>query len=316
MENLSPIIENKTTPKDVFSKQLLPYLALVSGILALSLSALFVRWAQAPGTVTSFYRMLVAAIVLFPLLLRQNNNLKSNLKKWWLFPVLGGLFTAIDHATWSTSISYTYVGNATLFNNLAPLWVSLIALVVWHEKLTRKFWLGLVFTLSGAVIVLAANLIFQPQFSRGDGLAIFSSLFYAGYFLITQRGRQYFDTLSYVWVVAVVSAVLLLGINLLSKQPLTGYPTSTYLAFLGAGLISQVIGYFSVGYALGHLPASIVSPTMITQPVITALMAIPLAGEILLPIQWLGGLIVLFGIYLINRSYNQTVKKAQALNKY
>ena len=316
MENLSPIIENKTTPKDVFSKQLLPYLALVSGILALSLSALFVRWAQAPGTVTSFYRMLVAAIVLFPLLLRQNNNLKSNLKKWWLFPVFGGLFTAIDHATWSTSISYTYVGNATLFNNLAPLWVSLIALVVWHEKLTRKFWLGLVFTLSGAVIVLAANLIFQPQFSRGDGLAIFSSLFYAGYFLITQRGRQYFDTLSYVWVVAVVSAVVLLGINLLSKQPLTGYPTSTYLAFLGAGLISQVIGYFSVGYALGHLPASIVSPTMITQPVITALMAIPLAGEILLPIQWLGGLIVLFGIYLINRSYNQTVKKAQALNKY
>lgn len=316
MENSSPTIENKTTPKDVFSKQLLPYLALVSGILALSLSALFVRWAQAPGTVTSFYRMLVAAIVLFPLLLRQKNNLKSSLKKWWLFPVLGGLFTAIDHATWSTSISYTYVGNATLFNNLAPLWVSLIALIVWHEKLTRKFWLGLVFTLSGAVIVLAANLIFQPQFSRGDGLAIFSSLFYAGYFLITQRGRQYFDTLSYVWVVAVVSAVVLLGINLFSKQPLTGYPPTTYLAFLGAGLISQVIGYFSVGYALGHLPASIVSPTMITQPVITALMAIPLAGEILLPIQWLGGLIVLFGIYLINRSYNQTVKKAQALNKY
>ena len=65
-----------------------------------------------------------------------------------------------------------------------------------------------------------------------------------------------------------------------------------------------MIGYFSVGYALGHLPASIVSPTMITQPVITALIAIPLAGEFLLTGQWIGGLVTLFGIFLINRSWN------------
>ncbi|NMB89754.1 MAG: hypothetical protein GYA17_15450, partial [Chloroflexi bacterium] len=39
------------------------YLALVAGIGALSFSALFVRWSQAPGTVTSFYRMVVAVVV-------------------------------------------------------------------------------------------------------------------------------------------------------------------------------------------------------------------------------------------------------------
>ena len=46
------------------------------------------------------------------------------------------------------------------------------------------------------------------------------------------------------------------------------------LAFLGAGLFSQVVGYFAVGYALGHLPASIVAPSMIAQPVITSPLAI------------------------------------------
>ena len=35
----------------------------------------------------------------------------------------------------------------------------------------------------------------------------------------------------------------------------------------------------ALAYALGHLPASIVAPTMVMQPVVTALLAIPLLGE-------------------------------------
>jgi drug/metabolite transporter (DMT)-like permease len=84
--------------------------------------------------------------------------------------------------------------------------------------------------------------------------------------------------------------------------PLTGYPAQTYLAFLGAAIVSQTGGYLAVGYALGHLPASLVAPTMIGQPVVTALLAIPLLGESLVASQWLGGLSVLAGIYLVHRS--------------
>ena len=83
---------------------------------------------------------------------------------------------------------------------------------------------------------------------------------------------------------------------------MTGYSTQTYLAFLAAAIVSQTGGYLAVGYALGHLPASLVAPTMIGQPVVTALLAIPLLGEALITSQWLGGLSVLVGIYLVHRS--------------
>jgi drug/metabolite transporter (DMT)-like permease len=102
--------------------------------------------------------------------------------------------------------------------------------------------------------------------------------------------------------VDVIAALTLLVISLGLRMPLTGYPPQTYLAFLGAALISQIGGYLSIGYALGHLPASIVSPTMIGQPVVTALLAIPLLGEALRTEQWIGGLVVLVGIYLVHRS--------------
>ncbi|RPJ44967.1 MAG: EamA family transporter, partial [Chloroflexi bacterium] len=84
--------------------------------------------------------------------------------------------------------------------------------------------------------------------------------------------------------------------------PLGGYPPQTYLVFALNALIPQIIGYFSLTYAQGHLPAWIVSPTMIMQPVLTALLAFPLMGEALGLTQVIGGAAVVGGIYLINQA--------------
>ena len=89
--------------------------------------------------------------------------------------------------------------------------------------------------------------------------------------------------------------------------PLAGYPPLTWLVFLAAGLLSQIGGYFAIAYALGHLPASVVSPTMILQPVLTALLAYVFAGEALAPLQWIGGLAALGGIYLVNISRGESL---------
>jgi drug/metabolite transporter (DMT)-like permease len=289
-------------------KKYLPYIALLAGILALSFSSLFVRWANAPGPVTAFYRMALASILLLPFYLKQPASDRKSGWKWYYFPLLGGLFTALDHATWSIGITSTRIANATLLNNMAPLWVALIALIFWKEKLTGKFWIGLALTLTGAIIVLGNDLLLHPTLSGGDFISMASSLFYAGYFLVTQRSREKLSTFTYIWMVDVAAAVFLLGINLVWGQPLWGFDNLTYLAFFGSALISQVVGYFSVGYALGHLPASVVSPTMIAQPVLTAILAIPLAGESIMLSQVLGGLAVLGGIYIINTRANQQPK--------
>ena len=280
-----------------------PYLALLTGILALSMSGIFVRLANAPGVVTSFYRMFVASMIMLPFFWGHVKKQPHNALNWrylWL-PLLGGIFTGLDHYTWSTAIGYTRIANATLMNYIAPLWVALFAHFLWKQRLKQQFWIGLILTLSGIFAIFGNDMLTAPQLGMGDLLAIFSSLFYAGYFLITQRGREYFQTLPYVWVVALGSAVTLLLIVHLSGHSLAGYPLKTYLAFLGAALLSQVIGYFSVGYALGHISAAVVAPTMLASPVLAALLAIPLTGETLAPVQYFGGLISLSGIYLINR---------------
>jgi drug/metabolite transporter (DMT)-like permease len=282
---------------------ILPYLALIMGIICLSFSAMFGKWANAPGPVIGFYRIGLATLILLPIFLyRQHKYGIKFPKAILLFPILGGIFTALDHGTWNSSLRYTSAANATLLGNTAPLWVALFAWLVFRQKLRGLFWFGLALALCGAVIVLGSDFMRHPTIGMGDLLALAAGVFYAGYFIVTERGRQKLDTLSYVWLVDLVAAFTLLLITLGMKMPLSGYPTQTYLAFLGAALVSQVGGYLSIGYALGHLSASVVSPTLIGQPVVTALLAIPLLGEALRTEQWLGGLVVLVGIYLIHRS--------------
>jgi drug/metabolite transporter (DMT)-like permease len=284
-------------------RPILPYLALFMGIICLSFSAMFGKWANAPGPVIGFYRIGLATLILLPVFLyRQHRYGVKFPMVILLFPILGGIFTALDHGTWNSSLRYTSAANATLLGNTAPLWVALFAWLVFRQKLRGLFWVGLAFALTGAVIVLGSDFIRHPSIGLGDMLALAAGVFYAGYFLVTERGRKKLDTLSYIWLVDLVAAFSLLLISLGMKMPLTGYPSKTYLAFLGAALVSQVGGYLSIGYALGHLSASIVAPTLIGQPVVTALLAIPLLGEALRTEQWIGGLVVLVGIYLVHRS--------------
>jgi drug/metabolite transporter (DMT)-like permease len=285
---------------------ILPYLALGAVIICLGFSAIFVRLANAPGPVTSFYRLTFASIFLTPFAVYRLIKKRATVSRHGLvFPIIGGIFSAIDFALWSLAVNITIAGNATLLGNAAPLWVALFAWLVLREKLRGRFWIGLVLTLGGAILVMGSDFFLHPTFGLGDTLGFLSSFFYAGYFLSTQRGREHLDSLTYVWIAATTTAVGLLIINLVLHYPLSGYSLRTWLIFLASALISQTLGYLAMSYALGHLPASIVSPTMIGQPVLTTILAIPLLHEIPAGWQVAGGIIVLIGILLVHLSHNQ-----------
>ena len=284
----------------------LPYLALASGILALSFSAMFVRWADAPGPITGFYRVLLSSLLLTPFFIR-DCRAKCNInRKNILFPVLAGLFTSGDFALWNTSVLYTTAANATLLGNTAPLWVALGAWLLFRERLNGRFWLGLLLALAGATLILGTDFLLHPRLGIGDLMAIGTGVFYAGYMLVTQRSRQHFNPLTHLWLMGVSASFGLLIINLVLRNPLVGYSAQSWLVFFAAAIVSQIAGYMSITYALGHLPASVVSPTMIGQPIVTAILAIPLLGEIPTFLQFIGGVTALAGIYIVNQAHNKS----------
>ncbi|HEY3475260.1 MAG TPA: DMT family transporter [Anaerolineales bacterium] len=295
-------------------KTLLAYLALGVGIFSLSFSAMFVRWANAPGPVTAFYRLFFSIFLLLPFFLPRTKETNAIKSRFIIFPLLAGVFTACDLGLWTASLSYTTAANATLLGNTAPLWVALGTWLILKQKLSAAFWRGLAITLLGAALIMGTDLLLHPRFGIGDAMAIFTGFFYGGYFLFTERSRKHFDPVSHIWVVGVGASLTLFLVNTLLRYPMSGYPAQTWLVFLSTAVVSQLIGYMSLAYALGHLPASIVSPTMILQPIVTTLLAIPLLDEIPSIWQVAGGAIALMGIYIVNQSYNRSQLEPPAPN--
>lgn len=280
----------------------LPYVALLVGILSLGFSAIFVRWAQAPGIVTSFYRMFFASLLLGIPFYRGARAAGGYPSRGIWVAILGGLLFAADLSTWATGVMLGGATNPTLLANAAPVWVALGALVFLKERLGARFWMGLALALAGASLVLRLDLGQGAELGLGSILGLVASLFYGGYLLATQFGRRHLDSLSYTWIAGASSTVALLLAGMTFGLPFAGYPPASYANFLGLAVGSQVIGYLAVTFALGRLPASLVAPTLLGQPVVTALLAVPLLGERILFLQAVGGVAVLAGVALVHRA--------------
>lgn len=292
------------------SNSLRATLALVFGLLCLGFSAIFVSWAHAPGATTGFYRMAVPVLVLAPFFVRRLRSRTSLPWRELLIAVGGGLFFAGDLLFWNTGVLIGGATNPTLLGNTAPIWVALGALLFFHERLSPAFWVGLLIAVAGAVVILGVDVDRGPAAGLGTLFGLAAGFFYGAYFLVTQRSRQRLDALTNFWLGAAGATVVLLAGAFLLRQPLTGYSFTTYLNFLALGLVVQVGGQFAFSYALGYLPASIVSPVGLGQPVVTALLAWPLLGERVTPVQALGGLAVLAGVYIVHHSRNRPAASA------
>ena len=270
-------------------------------VVVLSFSGFYVRWADAPGPITSLFRMAFTALFLTVYILKTGSWRYLKRSQLWL-PLLAGCISAMDHYFWSSALQFTSVANAILFNYIAPIWVALVAFFLYREKLSIKFWIGLALTMAGAVTIFGTDLLHHPQFGWGDTLATISSFFYAGFFLISQQGRKRIGVVEYLWLVTLAATLMLTLMALINGQPLSGYDNKTILVFIAAALFAQLVGYLALSYASGHLPASMISPTMILQPVLTAILAVPISHE---PITWqlaLAAPLVLGGIYLVNHN--------------
>ncbi len=322
----------------------LPYLAIAFGIVAIGMSGIFVKWAGAPGAVSGFYRMAIAAAVMaIPfaaqvLSLRakrsrsilQGSNPQSTVgiasgknrprndnqvlamtnaeshaspvTRHILLAVLGGLFFAGDLAAWNTAVLIGNVANATLLANTSPLWVGVGALILFKEKLRPLFWGGLLLAMLGVAVILGQDFLLHPSLGQGDLLGLAAGFFYGMFFLAAERARDKLSSLGAWWVSVATSAMVLFGLSVVLQQSFTGYAFATYANLIALALITQVGGWLAVSYALGHLPASIVSPTLLGQPVFTAILAVPLLGQPLGAVQVAGGLVVLAGILIVHRS--------------
>lgn len=269
------------------------------------MAAILVRWANAPATVMGFWRMFIAALVMAIPVAYVTHHASYNTPyelRGLTTAVIAGVFFAFNLAAWNTGALYTTAANVTLLGNLSVVWVSLVTLFVFKQTLRRAFWLGLACAMLGVIVILGQDLIAHPALGVGDLWGIAASFVYSAYILTIERARKHLSALVAWWLATATSAFGLWVMSLLLGAPLIGYPLATFVIFAIMAIVLQIGGFLSLNYALGHLPAPIVSTSLLAQPILTALLAIPLLGQSIGWIQLLGGALVMVGIVIVHQS--------------
>lgn len=275
--------------------------ALGLGAIAIAFSPIFVRLSELEPTATAFHRVFLAVPLLFVLGRARTGHVspvRGMSRRDVLAIALAGAFFAGDLAFWHWSIRYTSVANATLFSNVAPFFVTLGAFVLFGQRFTPVFLLGLALALAGAGILMGDSFAVGGGNLFGDGLGVVTAVFYAAYLLAVGRLRVRFSTLTVMAVSSAATALVLVPVVWVSGESVFAETAGGWAVLVGLAWISHSGGQGLIAYALAHLPTAFSSVALLLQPVVAAVLAWALLNEPMGALQAVGMAVVLAGIFL------------------
>lgn len=281
------------------------------GAIGIAFAPIFVRLSEVGPVTTAFYRLLFAVPMLWmwtqidisTAARKHRDKPKAPRSRYeWKWVCLAGLFFAGDLAVWHWSIVFTTVANATLFANFAPIFVTFGAWLLFKERITLMFIIGLFFALGGAALLIGISFGLGQQQVLGDALGLLTAVFYAGYILSIKQVRTMFSTSVTMMWSGIITSIALFIIAFLSEDQLLASSLYGWSILIGLAFVSHTGGQAMIAYALAHLPASFASVALLLQPATAALLAWIILNETLGMLQGFGGLLVLIGIFLAWRA--------------
>jgi drug/metabolite transporter (DMT)-like permease len=284
-----------------------PLAALAVAILAVSTSAILVRFSSAPSLVVAFYRVLFTTLLLVPFAVRSHHEAFGRLSaRDWLAASASGVALALHFGLWFESLAWTSVAASVTIVQAQVLFVAVGAALFLSERVTRRTVIGIVIALGGIVVMslgdaLTGAAVAGPAPLYGNALAIAAAGCMAGYVLAGRSLRQRIPLVPYVVVVYSVCVGTLLGLAVVAGEPLVDYPAREWLLFLGMAVGPGILGHTVLNWALAHVDSSVVSVSLLAEPIGSTLLALVLLGEVPTELTVGGGVIVLVGIALTSR---------------
>jgi drug/metabolite transporter (DMT)-like permease len=292
------LLESTLTPR---SEKGVALAALILGAVLIAFAPIFVRLSETGPVATAFWRLTLAlpALWAWAWLARDGDGSASAPRYGTL--ALAGLFFAGDLAVWHWSIRLTTVANSTLLANLAPIFVTLGAWLLYRERVSRLFLAGMVIALLGVMLLIRGTFATTASRLLGDGLGVITAVFYGAYMLAVKQLRGTVSTARVMASSGIVTSLALLPIALLSGERMLPVTLAGWATLAGLALVAQAAGQSLIAYAMAHLSAPMSSVSLLVQPMMATLYAWALFGETIAPLQMAGAVAVLAGIYLARR---------------
>lgn len=221
--------------------------------------------------------------------------------------ILGAIAIAIHQGLQATGLTLTSASSMAWLVGLTPVFTAILAWLFLHERVGSLKVFGLAIAFAGAIVVVTKGML-SPETLHlpstfGDLLALASSLNWAIFSIASKPLLRRLPPTLMMAYVMVIGWVLILpfwgigqGWNEIGNLTTTGWLAITFL-----GICCSGIAYIFWYDALAHIDASEVSAFIYLEPLVTVVVAGIVLGEPFTLVTFLGGLTILFGVYLVNR---------------
>ncbi|GAA0252295.1 DMT family transporter [Haladaptatus pallidirubidus] len=291
-----------------------PMAALAVAIVAVSTSAILIELSSAASIIKALYRVLFTTLLLAPLAVtRYRDDLKAFSVRDFCIAIVTGGALAAHFVTWFESLEWTTIAASVTLVQSQPLFVAFGAWALLDERVTRRTVVGIGIALVGMVGMSVADVLSGAAVGGenplyGNALAVVGAIAAAGYVLAGRSLRQRISLVPYVTVVYSVCTAVLFGVALASDATiaLTAYPPAEWLLFLGMAIGPGIFGHTVINWALKYVESSVVSVSLLGEPLGSTLLALFVLGQVPGSATVLGGIVVLGGIYVTATATDET----------
>jgi drug/metabolite transporter (DMT)-like permease len=230
-----------------------------------------------------------------------------NRNEWLYFALLGFLGITFHQWLQSNALETSEASTTAWIVSTTPVFMALLGWVVLREQLAWIKIAGILLAFVGVLLVVYdGNLkaISLRSFGKpGDILILISAINWAVFSVLSRRGLKahpaalmMFYVMSFGWVF--ISILFFTTTNLSEFGRLT---TNGWLGIAFLGIFCSGLAYIAWYDALKALSAAQTGVFLYIEPLVTVVVAFLILGEAITLASLLGGGIIIFGVWLVNR---------------
>ncbi|MCG1003552.1 MULTISPECIES: DMT family transporter [Halobacterium] len=274
--------------------------AVAVAVAAVSTSAILVELSDAPRVLKAGYRVLFTTAFVAPFAFRRRREFADIPGADWLVVSAAGVLLAVHFASWFASIEFTSIAASTTLVQTQPAFVAVGAWLLLDERVGARVAGGILVAIAGSVLLSAGDFLGGTAVGAapglGNALAVVGAVAGAGYVLAGRSVRQRLSLAPYVFAVYGVCTVVLFAVAVALGLPLVAYPAHEWVLFIGMAVGPGLLGHTVVNWALKYVESSVVSVSLLGEPVGSTLLALAVFGQVPGAFTVVGGVVVLAGI--------------------
>ena len=286
-------------------------LGLAISIVAVSFASILIKLCSptTPPLAIALLRLVFTTLLLLPVLILRptiRKEIRTLPRKSLLIMIGIGAILAAHFSLWITSLTMTSVASSVILVTAHPIIVAPLSYLFLREHLSRLNALGITISLAGVLLLVTGNQNSGTDTLQGNILAWLGGACAGLYILGGRLMRRTVSLFTYVLIVYTVASLVLAALVLALQVPLTGIPLRDIELILLMALVSGILGHTLYNWTLGHIRASTASVALLGEPIGSSLLALVILGQIPPVFTFIGGAIILLGIYLTTRPPQKT----------